>query len=267
LIENKIRKSSHNTTQIIKQFAATKGALSKDILENSENFIDIVYLTPDSLTKEIQELKSKQLFNFHHLVWKDKSSSNTIYKILKDLLQDESLGNIEAINAYTRNTLVSFVQFIETDFKSQIKLDKERGQYTQSFIDLNLSSNIEEKLQTLRNELIKLKPEWDQQLSAPNLSRPRFPYLCFELKEIDIFLHAGATSRDTIKFNYRSNARHPDSFRKLEEVAKKLNMDIKKANYKKDAYAQTEQMRLMALPIKDSEKIKEALEDFIMQAQ
>lgn len=265
LLENKVTTHSIKDKQLEAQFKNTIKTLDID-----ESKVISLYVTPED--SKYDEVFEKFVENEHkaHYVWKSKNedNQNDIYKILLNIIEDESKGKIEVMNNYTKHTLISFVKFIENNFKSQKEEEKVRkndGKYTQEYIDLNNKSKIERKLNTLRSELIKRNPHLEETLSFADLSQPRFPFIALELNEIDIFIHAGAKSRDVIKFNYRSNSRHPDSFTKLEEIANKLNIEIKKRNYKKDAYAQTEKMKKLYVSIDDYDTIFKELEEIVNQ--
>ena len=121
LLENKVNNGSKKKEQIKNQFSSTVASLELD-----PNQVYFIYLTPDNdnFLKEYDTFIETE--NKTHLVWKHKTSDNhTIYNILKELIEDENIGVIEAINEYTKHTIKSFIMFIENDFKSGIKEIKE----------------------------------------------------------------------------------------------------------------------------------------------
>ena len=154
LIENKIRKSSKTKGQLISQFEATASELlkindNKDISENISENIYSIYITPNikDFSEEFKSLERSG--HSHHYAWnKDETNSldklentqdNTgktndnisIYDILKTIIHDESKGEIEAINEYTKHTIKSFIQFIANDFKSEQQEEKERKELSE----------------------------------------------------------------------------------------------------------------------------------------
>ncbi|MFZ4740878.1 MAG: PD-(D/E)XK nuclease family protein [Bacteroidales bacterium] len=117
LIENKVKNGSKKKDQIKNQFSSTVSSLELD-----SQLVYSVYLTPDEITYSNEFANFSETENKTHLVWKHKSSENdSIYNILKELIEDENNGVIEAINEYTKHTIKSFIMFIENDFKSVIK--------------------------------------------------------------------------------------------------------------------------------------------------
>jgi len=275
LIENKVNIGAKAQDQLKNQYNKT---LSELEIDNSK--VVSFYVTPDDRSYYDEFNSFIENDKKRHLIWifnsekpnnKDNvyynEKTTSIYSILKDILADESKGNIEAINEYSKHTIISFMKFIENDFKSQKVEEKERkndGTYTKRYIDLNVETNIENKLFKLRKELLSREPKWESNLSMPNLTKPRFPYLTLQVGDIDLQIHAGAESRDNISLVYRSNNRSKNSYDRLTEIAKKLNIPIKKADYKNDAYTRTAKMNFK-YPIDDFQSIYESIREAIKQ--
>lgn len=116
-IENKIRDTSVTINQLTEQLEGIK----KDYKDN-EVLIGFIYLTP-RLTKkselEFKEFKNKNTNVFaNHLVWNSEDDAFSIYKLLVDMLEEESKGLIEPIFEYSKYTIKAFLNFIKTDFQS-----------------------------------------------------------------------------------------------------------------------------------------------------
>lgn len=268
LIENKVNNGSKSKDQLRNQFLNTIKELKID--ENSVKVIS-VFITPDNRMYNENFSSFTENEEKVHFIWKKKNGDdkNELYGIIKEIIRDEGDGEIEAINEYTRHTIISFLKFIESDFKSQLKEKIERkrsndGSYTKKYIELNNKTKIFEKLDLLRTELVKRNPEFEIHLSSPNLTKSRFPHLLFECGEIDIQIHAGSEDRDNIKFIYRSNRRHKNSFEKLRQISQRLNISIKMAEYKNNAYARTEDMK-KKIPIDQFDSIFNKLNSVIEQ--
>lgn len=266
LIENKIKKSSKTTNQLQEQLDSTIAELSKITkLKISKEKIYSIYITPkeDSLIKEFDRFDSESK---SHIYWKDKESlnENTILKLLKNIIKRESNAEIEAINEYTKHTIKSFIQFIECDFKSEKQEEKERsndGSYTDKYKKLNEETQIERKLSRLKEELIKQNKKLEGILSEPNLTAPRFPHLRAIVNNITICIHAGASSRNSVKFLYQADKSLSNSKQILKAISKQINSEIKKEKYD-DAYCRTEDMAVQ-IPIDEYDKIYTKLEALI----
>ncbi|MBK8516214.1 MAG: hypothetical protein IPL55_07960 [Saprospiraceae bacterium] len=78
--------------------------------------------------------------------------------MLLELISDNSLGRIEAINEYTKHTLISFIQFIENDFKAQIieKRENAEGKYKKDIYNNieDYSSKYADNLNDVSNSLL-----------------------------------------------------------------------------------------------------------------
>ncbi|AEH01982.1 PD-(D/E)XK nuclease family protein [Lacinutrix sp. 5H-3-7-4] len=124
LIENKITLTSRTVDQLEKQIKSTTSELSK--LKDFEiDNVDIysIYTTPedDKFDLEFKNLTTNN--NKTHIYWDnkdDEKSNTTIRSILERLLKDENNAKIETINTYTKDTIKSFIQFIDNGFKSEI---------------------------------------------------------------------------------------------------------------------------------------------------
>lgn len=132
LIENKI-KDFLTVNQLLNQY----NSVEKFIKKNGNNEIKIcsIYITPEAEKFKL-EFNSFKSETKAHFFWKsevdegnyseaeiipnhsDKDNNKSIYSILLDLVEQANLGKIEAINDYTKHTIISFIQFIKNDFKS-----------------------------------------------------------------------------------------------------------------------------------------------------
>ena len=124
LIENKIKIGSKTKHQLERQYENTKIVLDKILQDKSRTNIHSIYITPDdkSFSEEFNSFNNQEMKT--HFIWKGKTEidydeTNEIYTILTNIVSDESNAKIEAINEYTKHTLISFIKFIENDFKSQ----------------------------------------------------------------------------------------------------------------------------------------------------
>lgn len=264
LIENKIKKNALIKGQLVKQYIKTKTELSLD-----DNQIHSIYVSPntDDFKTEFdcEETKSK-IKNKTQIFWDEPN--NSIAHTLKEILYDESNGNIEPINEYTKQTIKAFIQFIESGFKSEKEVKSARkndGSYSERYKKLNEENHLKQKLLLLRDELIKRDPTLDKIVSQPNLTTPTFPNLCISLEDITIKIYAGTSSRDTVCFLYQADKKINNSKIKLKEISKKIGADIKKDKYD-DAYCRSNEMQVQT-QINDFENIYNKLKSLIKIAQ
>lgn len=134
LIENKIKTESAKDEQLKNQYNNTIETISShdnlDLsIEQIKKLISYIYISPESdATKKIfqkfqeEEKDCPKL----HLFWKEdssenKSESNTILQILKNIVRDSQLGDIEPVHQETVYLLRSFINFIESGFKSRLE--------------------------------------------------------------------------------------------------------------------------------------------------
>jgi len=152
LIENKVNTSSIKKGQMQNQFDSTILTLTLD-----KDKVFSVYLTPDDKSFH-SEFKTFGGHNRSHFVWAFKNElivnkgeieldveknnekiliQDSIYKIIKKLIEEESKGEIETINSYTKHTLISFIKFIENEFKSELqeKKDKQEGKFQKDIFE------------------------------------------------------------------------------------------------------------------------------------
>lgn len=252
LIENKINEGSIKSNQLDEQFNSTKKELGIE-----EEKIYSIYVTPEkeNLKKEFDSFTSNNKF---HLYWntENKENENTVYGLLKTLLEKESRGEIESVNDYTKQTINSFIHFIKNGFKSEEEEKRERknnGTYTQKFIDLNNETRIKERLQDLvdylvqQNKLVKnLNPYVD-------LSAPRFPKIKIKFDDYEIDLHAGSISRNKIGFAYRINSNNMEkSKEKLNKIISKYNLGSLKNAQSREAYCRTHKMQYDTIELSPS---------------
>jgi hypothetical protein len=124
LIENKINLGSITPHQVLNQFTAFKKQLEEELEDPIEDIYSI-YVTPDheKFDKEFDTI-SDVLKNKVHLKW-NKKNEISIKSLLKILMKKENDFKIEPFNDYTKNTLKAFIQFIDSDFKSEKQEKKE----------------------------------------------------------------------------------------------------------------------------------------------
>jgi len=240
IIENKIRASSISPGQLLNQFTSTKYELSDNLAEE----IYSVYLTPDH-DSLVEEFKTANIKKSNHIFWKsNRENIVSVNSMLKDIIKKESIGDIEPISPYTLHTLKAFCKFIENDFKSIKQEQKDRKNdytYTNRCIGLNNSSKIEEKLATLKSEL--LKQNANLIISEPILKRICEPELIVNYNNIGISLYAGHKSRDTVMLIFRTLIDNAISSKEsLVKFADKINVEIKKPNSKTGSYCKVDEL-------------------------
>lgn len=165
LIENKVSYSAKKAEQIKHQFEATKSQLKV-----SDDKIFSIYITPDLSVYDI-EFDSFESNSKTHFKWilesekpkekpsikllanedeSNESNQKSIFGIIKGIIEDESYGKIEAINEYTKHTLISFLKFIENEFKSEIQevKDKKDGKFQKDY-----SSTLDEYMGKYKDNL------------------------------------------------------------------------------------------------------------------
>lgn len=235
LIENKIN-SIPTKDQIKNQFENfTKSLVDLDIKCNS---IFSIYITPDDdkMRKEFTEFT--QNTKSRHLFWK-YSNKNELYNddiisLLKDVLRSEENFESDPINEYLKYIIKSFIQFIDCGFKSELAEKKDRkndGSYTEYHKKLNVEFAIFEKLEHLKIELER-KDDLKRYNFFIENSRPKDPALIINLQDLSIHLWAGFTSRQNVGIVISVNKGNKDSKSKLEQIATKANLTIKKPNTK-----------------------------------
>jgi len=144
LLENKV-KPFKKEKQIKAQFEN-----SIKMLKIDKSKVISIYVTPDNEEYEKEFEKFTENVLKQHYIWKRKDSNNKddIFNLLIDLIKEESEGKIEAINEYTKHTLISFIKFIENNFKSQFVEELEGKNAKKTFFDFNDFKNSEEKILT-----------------------------------------------------------------------------------------------------------------------
>lgn len=266
LIENKINKASKTANQLKDQFDSTIIELSKiPELKIGNEKIYSIYITPKEKTL-INEFNTFESSTKKHIYWKDEIETNesTLLKILKNIIDKEAKAETEAINEYTKHTIKSFIQFVENDFKSEKQEQKERkndGSYIEKYKKLNIESQIEQKLSTLKQKLVERDEKFNNLLSDPDLTEQRFPFLCLNLENITIKIQAGASTRKTVSFLFQANKKLPNSKSKLKNISEYLNISIKKEKYD-DAYCRTDEMQTQ-IPIDQYDEIFNKLIELI----
>ena len=241
LIENKINSGAKNIGQLDRQYKSTIDELVK--IEKNIKKIDIhsIYVTPDNdgFTKEFENFKKEVNPNAFHIIWKENSSNSiedkkSIKEILETILLLENQAKIDPINEYTKHTLKSFIQFIETDFKSEKEVKRDRkndGKYTQEFVDLNNQSNIESRLIDLKDSLISMDLNINKYTPYVSLKNVRFPNIYFLINDLKVSIFSSAKNPNSIRLIFRINNEYKETTKKsLEKLANKLDIDIKTPN-------------------------------------
>lgn len=265
LIENKVRDSTIQKDQLKNQFGATKDEF-QELSNFKTSMIYSIYVTPQH-EKFFNHFNAFENTQKTHILWKSEDDNESIYQLLKDILKEEANGDIESLNNYTRQTINSFIHFIDTGFKSEKEEEKERkydGTYTQKYINLNIKTKIAEKLENLKKNLIDktgLSLEID-------LSSQRFPRLVLPCDNYNIHIFTNE-ARDKIKFNYKVNPNnYENSIIILDNIAAHLETNgmVKNRSSTKDAYYLTREMSTL-IKIDHFDKIYNQLIQVIEQAK
>lgn len=289
LIENKIAKvadesspkknenSNAKTTteksdsQINIQRTNTISRLKELGVELPDDSIFTVYITlggDKNAKNNFEELKTD---NKKHFVWNsqeqegDIQEEDDIFTLLQQVVKDENAGEIEPINIYTKQTIIAFLQFIKSGFKSQLIEKKERtndGSYTKTFIERNIATGVEEKLSLLKQRLESQISEIKGVISEPDLNSNKVaPRLTINFEKVNIYLESTDKERECLNMIYVRN-RHPQSFETLEALAKRLNRKVSKQNAP-DAYVRL--YNAGSIKFDDVESIKQNLTNAILQ--
>ena len=242
LIENKINLGSFKKEQVQNQFESYKNVFKDNEGGNNPDIYSI-YVTPNNDTFYEEFKDNIEVPNKTHIFWKNDDTKKSIKNMLIDIVSKENIGDIEAINEYTRHTLKSFIQFIETDFKSEKEIEKERkndGVYTNKEQKLNKDSHIEEKLKLVKD---KLEEQCLQLIvGEPDLSRPKDPKLEIYSDGILITINAGFNPRNRVSLSYRINLNLENSKVRLEELANSMNLKLNVPDSKTMSYCSTPEM-------------------------
>jgi len=267
LIENKIRKGALSQEQLVRQFKSSVTHLPSSYGTK----ISSIYLTPndDKYVGEFEKARN-EIPDAHHIHWNsDESDSTSILELLHSLLEEEVFGKIEPLNEYTVHTIKAFFQFIENDFQSERQLEKIRkhdGSYSEKFRRLNENSNIVEKLNRLKNELVSQDKMFENLILGPSLASVRHPELYILINGVKIGINAGYSTRDKISFGYTINRNDPDSMQKLSSLVEKLGIKLKKQNDKYYAYCRTEEMK-KTIKLNNPSKIEAKLKKVIQYTE
>ena len=257
LIENKIRADSITAGQLERQFNSTASELDDNL--NAE--IYSIYVTPED-QKFSDEFDLAKLNRKAHLFWLKNDDETSIKSILTNILRLESSGDLEPLNEYTLHTIKAFTKFIETGFKSEKQEEKERvndGSYTEKFQNLNLSSNIEEKLNILKLSLETINPKLKGRIIGPDLTSKRHPELSIVENGIKLVLNAGYVSRNKVSFGFSVDRKSENSKIELLKLANMLNIDLKKPDDKYGSYCRTDEMK-KTIQLTNAYKINESIE-------
>ena len=107
IIENKIKIGAANPKQLRDYYNA--------ILEDDPDieYLYIVFLTPESLSTSLKaEYENLIVSNIHHKKWLywDSSTQKSVINMVRDVLNFETIGEINPINEYMRHTLKAFIK-------------------------------------------------------------------------------------------------------------------------------------------------------------
>lgn len=131
LIEVKIKDASSRELQLEKQYENTLKKLEELKIKDPSKKISLIYIAPD---------KEKSIQNYEKFVEKfPEALSVPVYwntndenddriglsQNLRDILKDEQEAIIEPIAEYTKQTIKSFITFIDNDFRSSIEEELE----------------------------------------------------------------------------------------------------------------------------------------------
>lgn len=115
IIENKVKDTSASQGQLNSYYEA----IIQD--DSTINNLAIVFLTPSSNKKSLEtEFHNLNLQSPNHIKrwirWNERNDS--IIEILKKILRNESVGEINPINEYTRHTIKAFILFLNATLSS-----------------------------------------------------------------------------------------------------------------------------------------------------
>ena len=260
LVENKIRKDSFKAGQVKNQFESFKN----EGLDVKMEDVHSILLSPHE-KKIIDTFKTHKPQNGTHLFWQGGQEEENVTDMIKGIIQQLNSGGIDPINDYSLITLKFFLQFAANGFKSEKLEKKERtndGTYTQREIELNSASNIESKLNDLKDYLEPKLANWDTSKIHVDMKIPRHPELSIHYDGIKLTVGAGYKSRDKVGFTYSQSEKGEDFSNKLKDLAQRLSVDLKKPNVKNGSYCKTEEMR-KSVKLENRELILERVEEFL----
>lgn len=193
---------------------------------------------------------------------KSKPLSLSIEQMLDDIIKPQPEDKSEPLPLYTTDTLQSFSNFIYSGFSYKQKRQKgERkndGTYTKEYTELNERTNIEFKLNELRDNLIKKDSTLESKLSKVDLRLAYDPKISLSINDIIIEILANSKSRDSVSFLYRANPNNFDTSRKkLVLISNRLKIELKMPKTKV-VYCRTKKMQEQ-IKIIDTEKIYDAI--------
>ncbi|RBP52975.1 PD-(D/E)XK nuclease family protein [Arenicella xantha] len=193
LIENKITKGAKNTQQLSRQYAASIGALG---LEADSNKVISLYVTPTGKNYSTEFMSFDNQRHKFHLTWEseadigdlniDDEITSSISRVIESIIYEESIGRIEAIDVYTRHTLISFLKFIESGFKSEATERKENkeGKY-QRDLSHSVASLKQKKPQLINSRAWAILSDVESWLTT--YESPHITYRCSKTHPISVF--------------------------------------------------------------------------------
>ncbi|MCC5904968.1 MAG: PD-(D/E)XK nuclease family protein [Balneolaceae bacterium] len=141
IIENKVNDKSATEGQLDSYYKA----IIED--ENTIENLAIIYITPYSKRNTLlNEFSNLKLTDDRHIKsWvKWNGESQSVLSILKNVLQKETVGEINPINEYTRHTIKAFIQFLNNIVSSPhdrtIRFGEDIGEIVDS-VEVNLNED------------------------------------------------------------------------------------------------------------------------------
>lgn len=189
LIENKINLGAKNIGQLERQYSSTMEELAKMDINIDKNNIHSIYVTPDNekFDNEFETFRKSINLNSTHIYWKkeglQEKENITIKEILENILKQENRAKIEAIGEYTKHTIKSFVQFIETNFKSEKEGEKDGNRD----IHYSINSLLEEYPNLVNDKLINSLFKFNKYIDNKNKINSEITYRCSKTHLISVF--------------------------------------------------------------------------------
>ncbi|MFF2017786.1 PD-(D/E)XK nuclease family protein [Paenibacillus sp. NPDC058177] len=185
IIENKIHSQSSNSIQLRSEFLAVLDDLKSQQAQNTTD-ITMVFLTPDITTGPLQSefntLLDSDLEN-HRKAWLKWTGDSSIISIIRSVLKDESIGNIDPISDYMRHTLKAFIRHV---------LDSQEELKNPSTIKSNDPGEIKEFILARMDDVLYRIEQYDSStIRVYNVETQENEVALPMLKRINIELHLG----------------------------------------------------------------------------
>ncbi len=230
LIENKIKDEATTENQLNNQVKSTIDTLTKLLSKSEdeiENILSLIFISPvgERSSEEYSNLQRSETPRIPsvHIYWNLTEDEDptlgrnemTVIDFLKNILQEEAQGNIEAINEYTKHTLKSFINFIENNFKSTIDEElegknerKDRVEKDIYFMHIReLNEDISDQLLKVHEQLISLEIP-----SFPKFTRKKKRLSYYLNEKSKMFFHMDTNiGTNTLEVNYLRNEKSKDT--------------------------------------------------------